>query len=410
MQHKFAPTIRDIVVKILDDEQSIFINAPHSDKTLHFFISTLLSEIKNKIKIFFVEAPDAQVQAEIHHLKTAINASEKNDNVKFSEQEKIEFISSFMEKEHLPPPLIPILHASILYDISIIGIDVSQEEKKKLNSKSDAEIAAIRLTHNDEMIKNIQKHAKNKEKYVFHGGFGHTPVATALGIKKISIFNLETYVRLQTSKQENLKNKDNEPDYAYIYTEQDKIITFKQLDLPLFNPQTSINSLGFSSKIDGVLHTFVNKLDLEKQVLKSKYTLKDTSIAELESGWRTAANNNQFDDMKKFVTCGVNINSQSPSNLKTAFHYAIEKQHVKSIEVLLELDAKINIPDKNGQTVLDLVKKNIESFNPKIGLKNTEKGGVEKFSEGYKLLCYTLIEKAEYTASTSTVLTATLQQ
>lgn len=158
---------------------------------------------------------------------------------------------------------------------------------------------------------------------------------------------------------------DKEPDYAYAYTiEQDKTITFEALPLPLFNHKNSKNTSNIlSNKTDGLFQGIFKKeapstsnTDLEKQTLKSKYTLKDTSLPQLESGLRTAANN-RFNDIQKFINFGVKVNAQSPENLKTPLHYAVEKRHVESIEVLLKLDAEINISDNSGQTVLDLFKR-----------------------------------------------------
>lgn len=412
MQNKFetAIKIRDLIMKILNAEQGVFINVSHTDEVLNSFIAlVILPELKDKVKIFFCEHSDTLIQKSINTLKAKMIEGEEFHQVEPFEKSKAEFISNLCMQGGTPA-MLPPLCASIVCGISVIGVDVSEKKVEKLDSvvlsQSTTELEKnsafkVRENHNDVMTKNIQDNIKNGEKYIFLGGLMHSRVAKKLGIQKISLFDSRHYSDLKEKFAKDTlfkelmigKEGEGEPEYAYTYNRQDEVTVFQQLKLPLFAPETQIKtSSAFSEKTDGLFSGIFAKtapsssnVEAIKNALKTKYKLKDTSMPELASGLRTAANNNQFADIKKFIECGVDINARSISNNKTPLDYAVEKKHVKSIEVLLELGAK------STETVLELVKKDIEFFKTNDNFKKIREISAEKFPNECRAFDCTII-------------------
>jgi ankyrin repeat protein len=62
--------------------------------------------------------------------------------------------------------------------------------------------------------------------------------------------------------------------------------------------------------------------------------------------------------MKTLIEYGIDIDAQGPYNGYTALHDAVWQNNVLGVEILVNAGAKTNIKGNNGQTPLDLAKKN----------------------------------------------------
>jgi|GEM_PF-4476278 len=100
-------------------------------------------------------------------------------------------------------------------------------------------------------------------------------------------------------------------------------------------------------------NTFFN--DQSIQLLLKKYNLPDRSQASFEKGLRNAANNNQMDDLKIFLTLVQNVNAadNNPKFMRTALHWAACKGHNECYELLIQKAANPNLRDASNKTALE---------------------------------------------------------
>jgi hypothetical protein len=107
---------------------------------------------------------------------------------------------------------------------------------------------------------------------------------------------------------------------------------------------------------------FLEKKSKEDALVQAKlmktYKLSDLSQPNVEKGLRTAACNNKIADLRVFATLVKNIDAQdeNPAKKFTALHLAVDKKHVEAIIVLKSFNAKSDIADAKGVTVMQKVK------------------------------------------------------
>ena len=91
-------------------------------------------------------------------------------------------------------------------------------------------------------------------------------------------------------------------------------------------------------------------LTLEDMV--KKYNLPNTEQTSLERGLRSAVANQHLEDVKFFTQHVENINAQdtNPTSCKTALHYAVSKNNIACLKLLLDAGANPEIPDAQGLT------------------------------------------------------------
>jgi WD40 repeat protein len=92
--------------------------------------------------------------------------------------------------------------------------------------------------------------------------------------------------------------------------------------------------------------------------LLKRYNLKDSSYSSLEQGLRMASVNGKPKDLALFCQTMEDIDAQdaNPDSRRTALHWAVIRKHTKCIEILLENDARVDIPDAKNNTALDYAK------------------------------------------------------
>ncbi len=104
-----------------------------------------------------------------------------------------------------------------------------------------------------------------------------------------------------------------------------------------------------SSSSAGQMFQGIMKTGDEISKLVSTYGLKDASLPELERGLRKAAANNKENGLNKFIEAKVNVNAQDPKLGKTALHWAVEKNALSCVKILLSNGAKNSIVDASGK-------------------------------------------------------------
>ncbi|HYF98087.1 MAG TPA: hypothetical protein VD770_03825, partial [Coxiellaceae bacterium] len=77
-----------------------------------------------------------------------------------------------------------------------------------------------------------------------------------------------------------------------------------------------------------------------------------------EIALRRAASSGEIDDIKMFITYGININAQdiNPLTRRTALHQAVLNDQIASAQILISAGGNVYITDAKGKTVLDYVK------------------------------------------------------
>lgn len=108
---------------------------------------------------------------------------------------------------------------------------------------------------------------------------------------------------------------------------------------------------------------FPGEKSAEDEILKlvKLYNLCDTSQSELEKGLRRAAANKSALHLQKFIEARVDINAQDPKLKKTALHWAVEKNSLECVTVLLSNHADPSITDDSGKKPSDYL-----SIDPQI--------------------------------------------
>ncbi len=112
---------------------------------------------------------------------------------------------------------------------------------------------------------------------------------------------------------------------------------------------------------------------MEKEKKLSQYEATEKLIAAIKEG--------SFDDVKKALKAGADVNAQDEYGL-TAAHYAVAYRHglIKAVKLIYANGADPEIKDKNGKTAYDYVK----SANDKEGIEALEiiaKMRVEKLNK-----------------------------
>jgi hypothetical protein len=115
-----------------------------------------------------------------------------------------------------------------------------------------------------------------------------------------------------------------------------------------FSAPEAADFLDKKRKEDAVIHA---------RLLKS-YNLSDLSQVNVEKALRMAAFNNKTADLTVLATLVKNINAQdeNPTKKFTALHLAVTKKHIDVIRILKSFNAKSDIADANGITVLQKVR------------------------------------------------------
>jgi hypothetical protein len=95
------------------------------------------------------------------------------------------------------------------------------------------------------------------------------------------------------------------------------------------------------------------------------------NMQEKEKQFRNAANRGQESIVSQLIIDGVNINSASPSNGKTALHYATLNKHYRIVRLLIESDVNREIRDNENKLSIDYAQGDAElmsifSTSPKI--------------------------------------------
>ena len=87
--------------------------------------------------------------------------------------------------------------------------------------------------------------------------------------------------------------------------------------------------------------------------LVKKYNLANDLQASLEKALRTAANNNQVDDVKILIKVVKDINAaDNQKTQRTALHWAAYNNHPECYQVLVKAGASYTIEDAEGKTAL----------------------------------------------------------
>jgi len=113
-----------------------------------------------------------------------------------------------------------------------------------------------------------------------------------------------------------------------------------------------INLFSFNSSQDSTTPATNRREESLAARLKNKYNLEDTSQSSLEKGLRNAAANNKVDDVKLFIELVIDIDAKdnNPQIRRTALHHAAIRGHREVCQLLLNANAKTNIPDAHGET------------------------------------------------------------
>lgn len=111
-------------------------------------------------------------------------------------------------------------------------------------------------------------------------------------------------------------------------------------------------------------------LDLTSGLFASKPKHK-INMQEKEKQLRNAANRGQKEIVNRLIADGVNINSPSPSNGKTALHYATLNKHYEIVRLLIESGVNREIRDNEDKRPIDHAQNDVElmsifSTSPKL--------------------------------------------
>lgn len=113
-----------------------------------------------------------------------------------------------------------------------------------------------------------------------------------------------------------------------------------------------IENINFKDRIDAKFDT----------MLSVAATMGDIVIAtEYENQLVRSVHYGDFERVKSLVAQGVNVNEKDSNGDVTALHIAVRKADLKTIEMLLELGAKVNLRDERGRTALMQIGEDYES-------------------------------------------------
>lgn len=144
----------------------------------------------------------------------------------------------------------------------------------------------------------------------------------------------------------------------WLFTQNKFIDPFTRLSINPYEDIIEDNELKLQIQAT-VRQKFKELMQAEKQALLDMLTSYNltTSIDDMQKALRIAASKDNVDALKMLLSrVKVNAQDTNPQNLKTALHWAVIKQSINSIKLILKFGGRFDIKDAKGKTALDYAK------------------------------------------------------